>query len=171
MDARRIGFVIALLIWIGILAVAAIGLQLDLLMTVIIGAVGVFIVARLFRDTQSDTLVYTPPKRSSSMPPSYEVVAQKLDAIEAEMKRISLWQDTPLDPEQYNFREAFGGDTMAFSQWLQFIFLLNVRAIITRKGQFPASSSVGAYAVREFDAYREDTQQLETLLIEFDQLF
>jgi len=167
MDARRIGFVIALLLWIGILAVAAIGLQLDLLITVILGLIGLFIVARLFRDPYSAPA----PFKRSKMPPSYEVVAQKLDQIEAEMKRVGLWQDKPLDPEQYDFRAAFAGDTMAFPQWLQFIFLRNVRAIIASKDKFPASSQVGAYAVREFDTYAEDTSRLQRLLSEFDALF
>ena len=108
-------------------------------------------------------------KRKSS--PNYMQVAQKLDAIEAEMKRVGLWQETPLKPEQYDFRAAFAGDTMAFPQWLQFIFLPNVRSIIAGKGKFPATSQVGAYAVREFDTYAEDTSRLQTLLSEFDQLF
>src|SRR5450432_3778133 len=105
------------------------------------------------------------------MPPTYEQVATKLDAIEAEMKRVGLWQDTPLDPEQYDFRAAFAGDTMAFPQWLQFIFLPNVRSIIAGKGKFPTVSQVGVYAVREFDTYAQDTSGLQTLLSEFDQLF
>ncbi len=87
------------------------------------------------------------------------------------MKRVGLWQNTPLKPEQYDFRAAFGGDTMAFPQWLQFIFLPNVRSIIAGKGKFPNVSQVGAYAVREFDTYAEDTSGLQTLLSEFDQLF
>ncbi len=60
---------------------------------------------------------------------------------------------------------------MAFSQWLQFVFIPNVRAIIAQRGTFPASSQVGAYAVREFDTYGDDVGPLTTLLAEFDRLF
>ena len=35
-------------------------------------------------------------------------------------------------------------DTMAFSQWLQFILIPRVRAIIAQRGQFPPRSQVGA---------------------------
>lgn len=101
----------------------------------------------------------------------YERVTGQITAIEAEMRRVGLWQDTPLQPEQYDFRAAFAGDTMAFPQWLQFIFIPKVRQIINVRGAFPSSSQVAAYAVREFDTYREDTSQLITLLSDFDRLF
>jgi uncharacterized protein YqcC (DUF446 family) len=101
----------------------------------------------------------------------YQRVSAQITAIEAEMKRIGFWQNEPLQPEQYNFRVAFAGDTMAFPQWLQFVFIPNVRRIIDTHGTFPTSSQVSAYAVREFDTYREDTGQLITLLHDFDRMF
>lgn len=84
-------------------------------------------------------------------------VAQYADRIEAEMRRIGLWQDQPLRPEQTNFKQAFAMDTMAFSQWLQFIFLPRVREAAV-SNNFPRSSSVGAQAVREFDGVTEAEQ-------------
>jgi len=102
--------------------------------------------------------------------PDYSAVAAKLDEIEEEMKRIGLWQEKPLAPEQYNFTSAFAMDTMSFDQWLQFIFVPRVRGIISAGGRFPASSSVGAQAVREFDTH-PNAQRLITLLSEFDMLF
>ncbi len=166
MNARRISFVIVLLMWIGVLAAATIGLQLDLIITLIVGLGGLLLIRQIFREPPSGPLPNMP-----NIPPPYEVVAQKLNAIEAEMRRIGFWQDKPLDPEQYDFRAAFAGDTMAFTQWLQFIFIPNVRAIIAKQGTFPASSQVGAYAVREFDTYGEDAYRLTALLSEFDRLF
>jgi uncharacterized protein YqcC (DUF446 family) len=61
-------------------------------------------------------------------------------------------------------------DTMAFSQWLQFIFVPRVREIIESRGQFPTRSMVGAQAVREFDSDPE-ASRLVDLLCEFDRLF
>lgn len=104
------------------------------------------------------------------MPPDYAVVRAKLDAIEAEMKRGGFWQAAPLKPEQYHFTRAFALDTMAFAQWLQFIFVPRVRAIIDQRGQFPAQSMVGAQAAREFDGVAE-ANELVRLLSEFDALF
>ena len=89
--------------------------------------------------------------------------------IEAEMRRIGMWQEVPLDPRQMKFKEAFAMDTMTFAQWLQFIFLPRLREAIAANS-FPQGSSVGAQAVREFDGYPE-ADGIITLLSEFDALF
>ena len=104
------------------------------------------------------------------MKSNYAAVEAKVDAIEAEMKRRGLWQSNPLTPEQYEFQQAFALDTMAFSQWLQFIFIPRVRNIIQTRDEFPSSSSVGAQAVREFDGY-DEASKLTSMLSEFDALF
>jgi len=105
-----------------------------------------------------------------SKQPDAKVVAAKLAEIEDEMKRAGLWQEIPLRPEQYEFRQAFAMDTMAFSQWLQFIFVPRVKEIAASGGQFPAKSMVGAQAVREFDT-QPGAERLVELLSEFDALF
>jgi uncharacterized protein YqcC (DUF446 family) len=96
-------------------------------------------------------------------------VETKLNEIEAEMHSIGMWQLSPLRPEQLEFAEAFGADTMAFSQWLQFVFVPRVRQAIAAD-QFPGSSSVGVKAVREFDT-EPNASRLTKLLSEFDKLF
>lgn len=100
----------------------------------------------------------------------YTQVQTKLTQIEAELKRIGFWQDSPLKPEQYQFTRAFAMDTMAYSQWLQFVFIPRVQAIIEQRGQFPRQSNVGIQAIREFDTVPE-AAELTRLLCEFDRLF
>jgi uncharacterized protein YqcC (DUF446 family) len=109
-------------------------------------------------------------RMSNKTLPDYAVVAARLAEIEAEMRRVRLWQAEPLAPQKYQFTRAFAGDTMSYDQWLQFVFIPRVKQIIEAKGQFPGSSSVGAQAVREFDGNRE-ADQLIHLLCEFDSLF
>lgn len=41
-----------------------------------------------------------------------ERIQAKIAEIEEEMRRIGHWQNDPLRPEQYEFRMAFGMDTM-----------------------------------------------------------
>lgn len=101
--------------------------------------------------------------------PLQQNVAGYVDQIEAEMRRVGMWQEKSLRPEQLNFKKAFAMDTMAFSQWLQFIFIPRVREAIAANS-FPKSSSVGAQAVREFDGH-PNADRLVTLLSEFDALF
>jgi uncharacterized protein YqcC (DUF446 family) len=102
--------------------------------------------------------------------PSHALVASKLAAIEAEMRRIGLWQGAPLDPAKYDFHAAFAMDTMAFTQWLEFVFIPRVRSIIDAKGEFPTSSMVGVQAYRELDGAPE-ASALVALLTDFDALF
>ena len=101
--------------------------------------------------------------------PDTQIILSKLDEIEAEMQRVGLWQNGPLEPGQYDFRSAFALDTMTFTQWLQFIFIPNVRSAATMN-QFPSESHVAAQAVGEFDTV-PDASQLVNLLSEFDALF
>lgn len=93
----------------------------------------------------------------------------KLNQIEAEMRRIGMWSANAPRPEQFQSRQAFFSDTMAFEQWLQFVFLPHAREAASGESPFPKSSSVGAYAVRQFDG-RDAAQTLGSLLSEFDGL-
>jgi len=103
------------------------------------------------------------------MPSTSESILVQLGRIQAEMQHVGMWQAEPLEPEQYDFRAAFAMDTMSFTQWLQFIFIPNVR-VAAGKNQFPSESHVGAQAVREFDTVPE-AARLVILLSEFDSLF
>lgn len=109
-------------------------------------------------------------KKHSTSQSRYAQAEQIISDIETEMKRIGYWSPDPLPEDAYDFREAFAMDTMAFSQWLQFILIPRVRSIIEQKGDFPSESMVGTQAVREFDG---DTMasDLVNLLCEFDDLF
>ena len=97
-------------------------------------------------------------------------VAKAIAEIEAEMKIIGYWAAEPLAPEAYDFQEAFAMDTMAYSQWLQFVFVPRVKQIIEDQEEFPSDSMVAVPAIREFDGDPEADHLVE-LLSEFDALF
>lgn len=104
------------------------------------------------------------------MAPSHEAVAAKLDEIEAELRRIGWWDVERPPQEAFESRTAFFMDTMAYAQWLRWVFVPNVRRIVAERGRFPSESWVGVQAVREFDGYGE-ANELVVLLNEFDELF
>ena len=104
------------------------------------------------------------------MKPSHEQVRLAADAIEAEMRLAGLWSHTRPPDAAFSFTRAFGADTMAFEQWLQFVFLPRVRDLLRTHGEFPPHSDVGAYAVREFDG-RDELSALVSQLCAFDALF
>jgi uncharacterized protein YqcC (DUF446 family) len=104
------------------------------------------------------------------MSADYSAVEAKIGEIEAAMKKAGAWQDRPLDPQQLQYKAAFGLDKMAFSQWLQFILIPNVRRIIAVKGKFPTGSQAGGQALREFDT-EPQMSEVTRLLCEFDAMF
>jgi uncharacterized protein YqcC (DUF446 family) len=101
--------------------------------------------------------------------PDKAIVKERIDEIEAEMKRINMWRDKPLPPEAYNFHRAFAMDTMPFAHWLQFIFIPRVNQVITSDEPFPQRSMVGAQAVREFDC-DDEASGLVSMLSSFDRV-
>jgi uncharacterized protein YqcC (DUF446 family) len=97
----------------------------------------------------------------------YTRAARVADRIEAELRRLNWWRDTPPTPQQMDFREAFAMDTMPFAMWIQFVLLPRARSIVEQRGMFPSSSGVGVHAVREFDGVNE-AADLVMLLRLFD---
>jgi uncharacterized protein YqcC (DUF446 family) len=95
--------------------------------------------------------------------------AELLDKIESELKRINYWQSTPLSEDKLDNMGAFGMNTMAFSQWLQFVFIPQARRAVTGAREFPSESNVAVQAIREFDG-DPDAGDLVSLLCEFDAL-
>ena len=102
--------------------------------------------------------------------PSHQQLGAKIDEIVAEMRRLGIWESRPPPKEAMDFKKAFGADTMIFTQWLQFVFIPNVGALVQSGGKLPGSSSVGTMAIREFDGQTQ-LVRLESLLCEFDGMF
>ena len=97
----------------------------------------------------------------------YQTATSYADRIENELRALSAWENEPLPEEAYNSRQAFFSDTMTFYQWLQFVLLARIRAIVENRGEFPTQSSVGTYAIRELDGY-DEAAALVQILSEFD---
>jgi uncharacterized protein YqcC (DUF446 family) len=99
----------------------------------------------------------------------YFKVGNKATEIETALRRIGRWQHEAMAPEKYENPGAFGVNTMSFEQWIQFVLLVRTRSIIADRGDFPETSSVGAYAVRERDG-DDEASELIRVLSEFDEL-
>lgn len=94
------------------------------------------------------------------------LVLTKLDEIEAEMKRIGFWSETPDTSNESGFLDA-----PSFELWLQCVFLPHAREA-ANQGSYPSRSQVGLMALRQYDyhTYVPEAQTLLRLLNEFDQL-
>jgi uncharacterized protein YqcC (DUF446 family) len=111
-----------------------------------------------------------PVKRTGVQGHQTEAVRAQFLKITAEMRRIGMWDVPKLSPDQLEDMGAFGSNTMAFEQWLRWIFVPNVQTLLEKGGPWPTSSDVGAAAVRNFDG-QDGALGLVTLLCEFDELF
>ncbi|HEX4350290.1 MAG TPA: YqcC family protein [Verrucomicrobiae bacterium] len=100
-------------------------------------------------------------------------LSDKLDQVEAEMKRIGYWQENPPD---LRARYASGElqsylDAPSFELWLQVIFLPNAREAV-QTDELPSGSQVGTMALRQYDYHSSvpEAGDLVRLLNEFDDL-
>lgn len=121
-----------------------------------------------FLDIDIEPPVIVRPKKQSAAQDKHQYVTSIVDQIEAELKSIGWWSDTPPTDEQMNFTQAFAMDTMPLAMWIQFVLLPRVRQIILSRGAFPGQSMVGAQAVREYDG-QDEAANLVTLLCQFDE--
>ena len=102
-------------------------------------------------------------------PPSelYTLAATKAKEIEAELKRLNRWSGHHPPSEAFENMGAFGSNTMPFEQWIQFVLIPSIRAIVEEHGDFPASSHLATYAIRIFDGDSE-AGRLHDLLYDLD---
>jgi uncharacterized protein YqcC (DUF446 family) len=104
------------------------------------------------------------------MGPTTEAVREKLAAIEAEMRRVGIWEVATPDGPPIG---AFGGGNMAFEQWLRHVFVPNVQALVASDGPWPAESQVAQQAYREWRMHGDwaEAEPLIDALRAFDALF
>lgn len=103
--------------------------------------------------------------------PIYGLAAAKANEIEAELKKLGRWSEQETAPaELLEGMGAFGQGKISFERWLQWVLIPRVREMVEKRGDFPAESEVGVYAIRNLDG-DEDAHHLIGLLGDFDRLF
>jgi uncharacterized protein YqcC (DUF446 family) len=95
----------------------------------------------------------------------YPELTEKLDAIEAELRRLDLLVGSAKEAEAVS--SAFGYREMSFERWLGHVFLPNARNAVA-SDSIPSRSQVGIAAARNFDG-DDRLQELVSLLCDFDQ--
>jgi len=90
------------------------------------------------------------------------------DEIEAEMRRLGVWSESPPSEERVLEGGAFGHGTVPFEYWIQVVLLTRLREVAAGEIPIPGSSSVGVQAAREWDTAGYDTLRLSELVTEVD---
>ncbi|WP_252109736.1 MULTISPECIES: YqcC family protein [unclassified Halomonas] len=78
---------------------------------------------------------------------------QSLRELEAAMKAAGLWRMPTPDATAFESRQPFCVDTMSLPQWLRFVFIARLDALVEAKARMPAkcevAPAVAAYLQQE----------------------
>ncbi|CAM3826098.1 YqcC family protein [Xenorhabdus thuongxuanensis] len=88
-------------------------------------------------------------------------VLHKLQLIEASMKTVGIWQNYPPKPEAFESTKPFSIDTMSAEEWLQWILIPRMRALIEQKACLPTAFAIAPYFE---EAYKEEAERFFPLL-------
>ncbi len=97
-------------------------------------------------------------------------VSSGLLDLEAELRRLDLWQGAAPSVEALASTQPFGIDTLTFPQWLQFIFLPRMRSLIEQQQPLPVGCGIAPMAVEYFKGLSLNTEELVLTMEEFDRL-
>lgn len=93
-----------------------------------------------------------------------------LENIEQELRHQNVWMAMPPSSEAMASTTPFCMDTMTFSQWLQWVFVPRVRAIVEQGGSLPKGSDIKPYAEEAIKVERLEAGRLLVLMEQFDQI-
>lgn len=97
-------------------------------------------------------------------------LAEQLLLIERELRMLGVWASLPPAPEALASQEPFCVDTLAFDQWLQWVFLPRMKHILERGEPLPTVSGILAMAEMVYKDQPQRVAGLFEALEVFDQL-
>jgi len=78
------------------------------------------------------------------------VVADLILELEKSLREHGVWSDHSPSVEAMMSVEPFSCDTMDLTQWLQWIFIPKMKALIESDASLPSNSNIAAYAEEAF---------------------
>ena len=94
-----------------------------------------------------------------------------LDNLQTEMDQQGLWEQQAPAPSAFDSSTPFFADTMAFSQWLQWVFIGRFRAILDADHPLPGQCDVSPMAEEALKGMDQDVSEIIDLLKRFDEHF
>ncbi|GKX63562.1 YqcC family protein [Pragia fontium] len=93
-----------------------------------------------------------------------------LTKVEQLMHQQDLWSLTPPELSAFDSQEPFSIDTMSPEEWLQWVFVPRMRAVIEAHQPLPARIAIAPYFEEAFNPRPEDHQELIDTLKSIDAL-
>lgn len=97
-------------------------------------------------------------------------VADSLIRIEIELRQLGVWESEPPSVEALQSTQPFGIDRLAFTQWLQFVFVGRIKVLIEEGHPLPQVSGMAPMAEEYFLTRKESGKRLINELADMDQL-
>lgn len=76
----------------------------------------------------------------------YQQTHTYLQQLTVLLKKHQLWQVEPINPDLLSSSVPFCHDTLAFEQWLQFVFIEKMQQIIAMKQPLPRNFAIAPMA-------------------------
>jgi len=97
-------------------------------------------------------------------------LADQLLLIERELRMQGWWASQAPDSQALSSQVPFCVDTLAFEQWLQWIFLPRMKHMLESAAPLPTVSGIQPMAEQVYGGQLVKARELIRLLGEFDQL-
>lgn len=79
---------------------------------------------------------------SKSPEASHDGLARALRELEAELASAGLWEEPWPEPSAFESQQPFCVDTMSMPQWLRYVFIARLWALVDARATLPASCDV-----------------------------
>ncbi len=98
----------------------------------------------------------------------FERISALLETLTYELKSLNLWQTQLPSAAKLSSSAPFCCDTLAFEQWLQFIFIPKIAMMINQQQSLPAKISVTPMAEEAFKQFSVNTKPLLDVIQKID---
>lgn len=85
---------------------------------------------------------------------------QALSRLEATLRSVDLWSTPCPEAEAFESREPFCLDTMELPQWLRYVFIARLQALVDAEGRLPATCQVAPAAEAYLQHAKPSTRAL-----------
>ncbi|MFY8272686.1 YqcC family protein [Pseudoalteromonas sp. SSDWG2] len=91
-----------------------------------------------------------------------------LQRLEVQLKDNDLWQTQPIEPALLQSQQPFCVDTLRFEQWLQFVFIEKMNALLAQG--LPLPNNIAIAPMGEI-AWQQNYADVMATLSQIDALF
>ena len=102
-------------------------------------------------------------------PTDQQALNDHLSQLETQLSEAGLWSQTPPDADAMNSIQPFAYDALTLPQWLQWIFIPRLRALMDAGAGLPENCNIHSYAEEWFRREGIDADAILETIAKLDQ--